>query len=59
MVRRLWRWLGETLLRLPRLWLERSRSRTALRRLDERMLKDIGVSKQSVEWEVRKPFWRD
>jgi uncharacterized protein YjiS (DUF1127 family) len=39
-------------------WRHRARSRRELARLDERMLKDIGVSRVEVEFEVRKPFWR-
>jgi uncharacterized protein YjiS (DUF1127 family) len=39
-------------------WRHRARSRRELARLDERMLKDIGISRVEVELEVRKPFWR-
>ncbi len=38
--------------------LERGRQRRALRRLDERMLRDIGLSPAHVEEEAGKPFWR-
>ncbi len=37
---------------------ERWRQRQALMRLDEHLLKDIGLSRADVEEEVRKPFWR-
>lgn len=40
------------------LWLERSRQRAALTRLDERMLRDIGVDPATAADESRKPFWR-
>jgi uncharacterized protein YjiS (DUF1127 family) len=41
------------------LWLERSRQRAALGRLDERMLADIGCDRASAEREAGKPFWRE
>ncbi|MDF1585751.1 DUF1127 domain-containing protein [Rhodospirillales bacterium YIM 152171] len=40
------------------LWLERSRQRRALRELDDRLLKDIGLSRGDVWAEASKPFWR-
>lgn len=53
----------------PRLWLrglllgwlaidERRRQRRALMSLDERLLKDIGLSRADVEQECAKLFWR-
>ena len=39
-------------------WLERGRQRRALRRLDDRMLRDIGLSHADVELEAGKPFWQ-
>lgn len=39
-------------------WLDLARQRRALARLDDRLLKDIGVSRADVEQEVAKPFWR-
>ncbi|NJN46608.1 MAG: DUF1127 domain-containing protein [Candidatus Competibacteraceae bacterium] len=39
-------------------WWERARQRRALMALDERMRKDIGVSRADVMREVSKPFWR-
>ena len=39
-------------------WQERARSRAALRNLDERMLKDLGLTSYDVEREASKPFWR-
>lgn len=60
-----------SLLRLnaPRVWLrglvlgwlameERRCQRRALRGLDERLLKDIGVTRADVEHECAKPYWR-
>ena len=39
-------------------WRERARQRHALARLDDRMLRDIGLSRADVYREYRKPFWR-
>jgi len=39
-------------------WRERSRQRRTLHRLDDRMLRDIGLSRADVEYEASKPFWR-
>ena len=39
-------------------WLERDCQRRALLRLDDRMLRDIGLSRADVEQEADKPFWR-
>ena len=38
--------------------LERRRQRVALARLDDRMLRDIGLTSADVEGEVTKPFWK-
>ncbi|MCW8890842.1 MAG: DUF1127 domain-containing protein [Sedimenticola sp.] len=38
-------------------WTERHRQRTALLRLDDRMLSDIGISRCEAEAEASKPFW--
>lgn len=40
-------------------WRERSRTRAQLARLDDRMLKDIGLSRSDAGLEARKPFWRE
>lgn len=39
-------------------WLERSRQRAALMRLDNARLGDIGIGRAEAEREYRKPFWR-
>jgi uncharacterized protein YjiS (DUF1127 family) len=39
-------------------WYQRSRQRTALGALDDRLLDDVGLDRDDVEREVRKPFWR-
>mgnify|MGYP001549016919 FL=1 len=39
-------------------WQERRRQRFTLARLDDRMLRDIGLTYADVEAEISKPFWR-
>ncbi|MHA1566047.1 MAG: DUF1127 domain-containing protein [Alphaproteobacteria bacterium] len=39
-------------------WTERRQQRLTLLRLDDRMLRDIGISAPDVSQECRKPFWR-
>jgi uncharacterized protein YjiS (DUF1127 family) len=59
---RLWlAWLASWLRRLPDqllMWLERSRQRRDLGALDDRMLRDIGVSRGVAFAETRKWFWQ-
>ncbi len=39
-------------------WHDRVRSRRILRALDDRMLRDLGLSRCDAEQEGGKPFWR-
>jgi len=39
-------------------WQERARQRRHLARLDDRLLKDVGLGRAEAEAEYRKPFWR-
>ncbi len=39
-------------------WMARSRQRKQLATLDARLLKDIGLTKEEVQQEIAKPFWR-
>ncbi len=41
------------------LWHERARQRRRLLQLDDRMLKDIGVSRADAVHEASKPFWQE
>jgi uncharacterized protein YjiS (DUF1127 family) len=36
----------------------RQRQRRALRELDDRMLRDIGLTRDQAQDEARKPFWK-
>ena len=40
-------------------WQELARQRRILLTLDERMLKDIGITRADAEHEAGRPFWRD
>lgn len=44
----------ETLL----LWQTRAMQRRRLQELDDRLLRDVGLSRADVEHEAAKPFWR-
>ena len=39
-------------------WSERAQSRAELRKLDERLLRDIGLDPMTAESESNKPFWQ-
>jgi uncharacterized protein YjiS (DUF1127 family) len=39
-------------------WIQRDRDRRALHHLDDRLLRDIGVTRVELEAEAAKPFWR-
>ncbi len=40
-------------------WRRRSVERDQLARLDDRELRDIGLSRSLIYWELAKPFWRE
>jgi uncharacterized protein YjiS (DUF1127 family) len=40
-------------------WRRRSKGRAQLGALDDRMLKDIGISRADAEFLANKPFWRE
>jgi len=46
------------LVRIVETWSQRARERRALMDLDDRMMKDIGISRADVFVESSKPFWR-
>jgi uncharacterized protein YjiS (DUF1127 family) len=39
-------------------WHERARERQTLASLDERQLRDVGLTRSDVTNEIQKPFWR-
>lgn len=41
-----------------RLWQGRVRQRRALARLDDSLLRDIGIGRGAARREARKPFWK-
>jgi uncharacterized protein YjiS (DUF1127 family) len=40
-------------------WRRRKNGRLELARFDERMLRDIGLTRVDAEYEINKPFWRE
>ena len=40
-------------------WRRRKIGRLALARFDERMLRDIGLTRVDADYEINKPFWRE
>ena len=57
-----WRRLPKSAWSVPiavlREWRRRSRERAQLASLDDRMLRDIGISRGDMLAEINKPFWR-
>jgi len=41
------------------LWRRRARDRRALRRMDDRDLRDLGITAADLHRELARPFWRD
>ncbi|MEO1090333.1 MAG: DUF1127 domain-containing protein [Pseudomonadota bacterium] len=50
---------GARLLTAVRTWYIRSKQRRALAELDDRMLRDLGLTRHDVLKEAAKPFWAD
>jgi uncharacterized protein YjiS (DUF1127 family) len=48
----------QSVVRSLRIWRRRYRERHAFSMLDERDLRDLGVTRWDVERELSKPFWR-
>jgi uncharacterized protein YjiS (DUF1127 family) len=40
------------------IWLIRHQGRQDLSSLDDRLLEDIGISREDARWKASKPFWR-
>ena len=41
------------------LWNQRQTERKQLARVDERLLRDMGISSYQANLEIKKPFWRE
>jgi uncharacterized protein YjiS (DUF1127 family) len=52
-----WRWFARAVDALLT-WHERVRQRRQLLRMDDHMLRDIGISRSEAFGEAEKPFWR-
>jgi uncharacterized protein YjiS (DUF1127 family) len=52
-----WRSIAFRTTQLVHGWLQRSQQRRNLRELDDRALRDIGLSRAEVNLEADKPFW--
>ena len=50
---------AKRLLKTLEVWIDRVRQRRQLATLDDRMLKDIGITRIEANREIAKPFWRD
>jgi uncharacterized protein YjiS (DUF1127 family) len=53
-----WRDIARATLCLIAMWHERTRQRRALAAFDDRLLRDIGITRSQAERECNKPFWR-
>ncbi len=55
-------WTGRNILlswaRTIEIWLIHQQGRQDLNALDDRMLNDIGISREDALWKAGKPFWR-
>ena len=54
---RSWRSIGHRTVQTVHRWMQRSQQRRQLRELDDRALRDIGLSRAEVNAEADKPFW--
>jgi uncharacterized protein YjiS (DUF1127 family) len=50
--------LGCSAVRLVWFWMERSRQRRALAELDDRLLRDVGLTRDDARRECANPFWK-
>ena len=50
--------LGSAAVRMIWFWMERSRQRRALAELDDRLLRDIGLTRDETGRECANPFWK-
>ena len=50
---------AQSMVRAWRLWRARRQERHVFAQLDERGLRDLGLSRWDVERELKRPFWHD
>ena len=50
--------LAQRIVLLFRLWRRRAVERRELARLDARTLRDIGIARSQIEYDLNRPFWR-
>ena len=50
--------LARTILEIAAIWQERATQRHHLMAMDDRLLRDIGLSRAEAASEFEKPFWR-
>jgi uncharacterized protein YjiS (DUF1127 family) len=48
----------EKIVKTVKIWIQRSRQRKQLVRLDKHLLDDIGLTEEQVKNEISKPFWK-
>jgi uncharacterized protein YjiS (DUF1127 family) len=53
-----WRLISGAIVASLRTWRRRRVARRELTRLDERILRDIGIDPGTVNYEMQRPFWR-
>ena len=51
-------YLGGAAVRAVLFWMERSRQRRALAELDDRLLRDIGLTREDARQECANPYWK-
>lgn len=48
----------ESIIKTVKVWMQRSKQRKQLARLDKHLLDDIGLTEKQVKNEISKPFWK-
>ena len=50
--------IGDSVADTWKLWRRRARERSELARWDDRDMRDAGITRADVQYEMAKPFWR-
>jgi uncharacterized protein YjiS (DUF1127 family) len=53
-----WPWVIVSPIRLAAVWYDRWLARQKLAELDDHLLRDIGMDRETLRIEISKPFWR-